>query len=243
MKKLLLAGAVVLAAGIAAEAQNYSLVALSYDNTQLWYGDNQGYKKGLEAMGHESNSASLNGFGIQYSYGIGITDKPMNIEVGVKWNMGFNGVTQKEGDDGYSLEYKYRTQFMRLGIPVSYIYHIPVNDMFKIAPYAGIDFHFNLLAKTKITGTLSYMGESESSDQTYNWFKKDGDEGVGDNTFKRFQMGWHIGVRFEYKKLFLGVEYGTDFMPVMSTKVTYDDETYKSHINTGNLAINLGCYF
>ena len=229
---------------MAASAQNYSIVSLSYDNTQLWYGSNPSSKAGLSALGHESNSASLNGFGIQYSYGIGLGDKPMNVEVGLKFSMGFDSAKESESYSGITVENKVSTQLMRLGIPVSYIYHFNINDQFAIAPYAGLDFRFNLLAKStyKATAKGSVAGVSidEEEKSTLDWFKKDGDNGVGEfSTFNRFQMGWHVGVRFEYTKLFLGLEYGTDFIPAMS----HSEDGFKHHINTGNFALSVGCKF
>lgn len=235
MKKLLLA-CVVAASGImAANAENYSFVALSYDNTQLWYGDNFGTKDGLSVIGHDSNSASLNGFGIQYTYGIGITKLPMNIEVGLKWNMGFDGTKINEEYQGVNLQEKINTQFMRLSIPVSYIYHWKATDLITIAPYAGFDFRFNLLAKTKDKLTTNVAGVA-AAEQEMDWFNKDD---MGDDTANRFQLAWHIGVRFEVSKLFLGLEYGTDMMPFWSAEYL----TAKQHINTGNFSLNVGFKF
>ena len=232
MKKLLLLGLLGIF-GVAAQAENYSTLSVSYDNTQLWYGDNWGDDEGLEAIGVEGNKSSLNGFGIQYNYGIGLGSKPMNIEVGLKWNMGFKSVSLTEDYYGYFYEDKVSTQFMRLNIPVSYIYHFHVNGMFAIAPYAGLDFRFNLLAKTK---WKEYEDGELDYEDSWSWFDKDE---MGDDTAKRFQMGWHVGVRFEVKKIFLGVEYGTDFMPFWSSK--WQGE--KSHIKTGNLAVSVGYKF
>lgn len=265
MKKVLLLGLLGVAA-VAAQAENYSTVAISYDNTQLWYGDNFPVKSefGLSTVGVAGNSSSLNGFGLQYNYGIGLGDKPMNIEVGVKWSMGFlnksytydefiQNFNPEDYDGPYEVEgnSKYNTTMMRVGIPVSYIYHFNINDDFAIAPYAGIDFKFNVLAKTKVKTDFTYKGyDVYFDDYTINWMKGKYEghdfEGVDDEytkfeKAKVFQMGWHVGVRAEWKKLFLGIEYGTDFMPFWSEK--YEGTSYKSHINTGNLAISVGCKF
>lgn len=88
---------------------------------------------------------------------------------------------------------------MRLGIPVSYIYHFNINDNFAIAPYAGLDFRFNLAASSKYTvpakGEVAGVSVYEKEEEKVNRFKKEGDDGVGEyNVFNRFQMGWHIGV-------------------------------------------------
>ena len=64
-----------------------------------------------------------------------------------------------------------------------------------------------------------------------------------DNTWNRFQMGWHVGVGFQYKPIYLGVQYGTDFIPAYSHKYTYDGESETYKINTGNLKVTLGYVF
>ena len=83
MKKLIILGLLGII-GIAVKAENYSTLSVSYDNPQSWYGDNWGDDEGLEGVGVEGNTSSLNSFGIQYNYGIGIGRLPMNLETGLK---------------------------------------------------------------------------------------------------------------------------------------------------------------
>ncbi len=59
----------------------------------------------------------------------------------------------------------------------------------------------------------------------------------------RFQMGWQIGVGFEYQKYYLGVQYGTDFIPAYSHKFEYDGATSKPKVNSQALKISLGYTF
>lgn len=47
--------------------------------------------------------------------------------------------------------------------------------------------------------------------QSMNMFDKD-DAGGKKNTWKRFQMGWQIGVGLDYNKLHVGLGYTKDFM-------------------------------
>lgn len=245
MKKLLLAGALILG-GLAAQAESYSTIAISYDNTGLT--SNQ--KGVLTSMGFDekAKSGSLNGFGLQYNYGIGISQLPMNVEVGLKWSMGFTSHKYSESYSSYvNSEENIKTNLMRLAIPVSYIYHINVKNVMNISPYAGIDFRFNLMANTKYSGAEYTFDPSTGSydaddyeDITQNWFSKDD---MGGSTANRFQMGWHIGVRFEVKSIFLGLEYGTDFMPFWSYKNLSGNKKDNLHINTGNFALSLGYKF
>ena len=55
------------------------------------------------------------------------------------------------------------------------------------------------------------------------------------NTWNRFQMGWHVGVGFQYKPFYLGVQNGTDFIAAYSYK--------KRKISSGNLKISLAYCF
>ena len=59
--------------------------------------------------------------------------------------------------------------------------------------------------------------------------------GDKDYTWNRFQLGWHVGVGFNYKALYLGVNYGTDFINAYKHK--------KSHVSSGNLAVTVGYCF
>lgn len=244
MKKILLAGALLIC-GLVAKAESYSTVAISYDNTGL----TANYKGLLSLAGFEDKdkSGSLNGFGLQYNYGIGISRLPMNVEVGLKWSMGFTKHTYNESYGDTNFEESASTSLMRLGIPVSYIYHFNVKNMLTISPYAGLDFRFNLMAKTKWSATEYNYDDNDGTydsdeydDENINWFSKDDMAGY---TANRFQMGWHIGVRFEVKSIFLGLEYGTDFMPFWSVTEYNGNKNVKNHINTGNFALSLGYKF
>jgi hypothetical protein len=63
--------------------------------------------------------------------------------------------------------------------------------------------------------------------------------GDSESTWNRFQMGWHVGVGFQFTPFYLGFQYGTDFIPTYS----YDlgDGTYR--INNGNLKITAAFVF
>lgn len=239
MKKTLLTITLCLGA-LLANADNYSTASLSYDNMHLQYGSNFGEDEGLFMMGQEGNGMSLNGFGLQYSYGFGLGKLPMNLEVGLKWNMIFNQTSEKDYDYDYDTKYifeeKFNTRFMRLSIPISYIYHFNLKNNIVVAPYAGVDLRFNLLGSTTYKYIESDKYGKVTEEEKWNYFSK---EDMGDATFNRFQFGWHLGVRLEYTKIFLGLEYGTDFNPLFS----YKDDIYKEHINTGNFSLNIGYKF
>lgn len=208
------------------KAESYNTFSLSYENIQLWTGG-----KSLK-----TETDYLNGFGLQYNHGIGLGEKPMNIEVGLKLNFDFNY-------DSYKIitaKYKDTFFFMQMNIPISYIYNFTLSEKCRLAPYAGLDFNVNLIANNTLT-------DPNDVSVTNSLFKKQAYEGEEfswiNNKWKRFQMGWHIGLRFIYEKYYLGLEYGTEFMPIGSNTFKLNDEVYKYNTKTGNLSINLGYYF
>lgn len=230
MKKFIFAAIVALISMTGARAENYMFGAVSYENTHF----------GFKSTDPQDNyGMGLNGFGLQYTYGFGITDRPMNVEVGLNWNMVFGSKNiQDIPQNGVGFDTKLHQNLMRLNIPVSYIYHFNAMGNFGIAPYAGLDLRFNLVSKmsekTTVYNNGLYVDENKES---ISYFSKSDMQG---HPARRFQLGWHIGVRFEYQmKYFLSLQYGTDFIRFYN--FSYGD--YNEHINTGNFALSLGYYF
>lgn len=54
---------------------------------------------------------------------------------------------------------------------------------------------------------------------------------------KVFQMGWQIGLGFNIKKFYLGIEYCLDFLPM------YKEKYYNISINSSNIAARIGITF
>lgn len=204
-----------------AQPLSYNLIGVSYDNTHLG-GKNYEFKDG--------KSMSLNGFGIEYTHGFGLSSvQPIYLELGFKWNMGFGSSTW---EDDYEYE-KELYQMMRLNVPVSFAWRFAADDSFSITPYAGIDFRFNAMGRMK----EEYIDGHKTDGK---WESLFDEKKMGKNwTWNRFQMGWHIGVRAEYSRAFLGISYGTDFIHAFSYNKYKEDK----HVSTGNLAITLGYRF
>lgn len=114
-------------------------------------------------------------------------------------------------------------------VPVSLMYAINIpNTPVTLIPFAGIDFRYNVLGKLNINYNLSqeaeelleytygknWQYETGLIDNAYNLFSKN-DMGGTRNTWNRFQIGWHIGLKARFGKNFLaGVSYGTDFSEI-----------------------------
>lgn len=147
-----------------------------------------------------SDSQNFPGFSVGYLRGIGLTQKvPLYLEVGgaLQYN--------KYSENGGSIK------MFGLNIPVSLAYRINVSDDFAISPNFGLNFRLNLTGKA----------EEEGGGESVNLFD---DDEMGGEAWNRFQVGWHIGVGFDYKFLHLGVDWGTDFSEItenINCRTTY----------------------
>lgn len=139
-------------------------------------------------------------------------------------------------------------------VPVNVAWKFAAGEDFSIAPYVGLNFkvHFSSRFKNKIDTnvpndilTAAGITKDELEGDWISVFDDSEDKGMGskDETWSYFQMGWHVGVGFQYKPIYLGVQWGTDFIPAYSHKYTYDgkSETYK--VNSSNLKVSLGYVF
>lgn len=225
MKKFLVIAILALTSVGICSAQGYNRVGVSYNNTS--YSANSDLKElGLKSL-------STNGVGVDYIHGFSLSSSmPMFIETGAGIN--FNSGEKKLG---YG---KFKLQNFNILVPVNYVYRFDVTEQFKIAPYVGVDFKVNLSSKLK----PEYSFDDEDwDDSDYSRggddYDYDLDDSFGSIKGQTFQMGWHVGVGFQYSRFHLGVQYGTDFLPAF--KKTVEDISMK--LNTRNLKVSLSYCF
>ena len=132
------------------------------------------------------------------------------------------------------------TVMVRLNVPVNLTYRFEFAKIFAVAPYAGLNFGFNLYA---------YSGRSlfAHSGEEFNDFRN------LRYTYNpnRFQMGWQAGVNFSVIGLTIGVGYQGDFTAFDSMEYlpefqqqaidNYGTDTRKT--KTGRLVVSLGWGF
>lgn len=232
----------------ASDIKDYNRIGISYNNTH--YGFNDAYGKN-----HSDLNFGLNGIGIDYIHGFSVSSSlPLYIETGLNLDFNFGSKKgDKEEAAGYWFQDKRNYSDINMQVPVNVAWKFAAGEDFSIAPYLGLNFkvHFSSRFKDKIDTNvpediLSQIGYSKS-DLEGDWISvfdsaedaMDGD----DETWNRFQMGWHVGVGFQYKPIYLGVQYGTDFIPAYSHKYTYDGESETYKVSTGNLKVTLGYVF
>ena len=174
----------------------------------------------------DADDMSFNGFSIGYAKGFSVSnDMPLFIETGAHATYGTNTLDSEDLEsleiNNYKLEQK--TTILNLNIPVNLAYKFSVESKkLSIIPYVGINFKGNIIGKSKLNlvdGLDSdditekkfweYAEDSYGIKQEKNNFDKK-DTGSKDSQWKRFQMGWQIGVGINYNKLYVGVSYGKD---------------------------------
>lgn len=205
MRKLTttIAALAAIATVVPASAQGYNRIGASYEleNLSVKHGDN----------------INLNGFGVSYIHGFGLSKSiPLYLETGIKMSMGFYSDSYKE----YGYEITEDITKMSFSVPVNVAYKVNFGNGMSLQPYAGLNFKINALANAKFT-------ENEDGDEyseTINLLK-------GDDSANVFQLGWHVGVGFNFHSLYAGLGYGTDFIK------------FADDINSSSFNITLGYTF
>ena len=166
-------------------------------------------------------STTCNGFTAKYVHGFGLSKTiPLYLEAGLKLNMDFWSNT--ETNSGWGVTETDKFNMLYVGIPVNVAYRLSFNNNISLQPYTGINFRVNIYGQH--TTEFSYKGEKESKSESESLV-------FGDDGWKRFQMGWQIGLGLNLKKFYLGFEYGLDFMKIAP-------ETKTSHVEV-SLGVNI----
>lgn len=170
------------------DTENYSRVSVSYNPLKV--------KFDVEGV----SDVKMNGFSAGYTYGLNILKTaPLFVEFGA--NVMYASGKESDGVEDWSYEQTYNT--LSLNVPVSVSYKFSFADKMSLSPFVGLNIRGLLLAKGKYTESSSYY-------EGVNYF----DEDTLDDPWKRVQVGWQIGVGFNYKKLYVGVAYGSDFSEI-----------------------------
>ncbi len=203
-KTALAAVAMTLLFALQGNAQDFNRIGLSYE---------------LETLNQKhGDNWNLNGFGIGYLHGFQLSSKvPVYLETDLKITAGFWGDSEKDDEDQYGyIEYNYNLTKLSIAVPVNVSYMLKLQNGISIQPYLGLNFKINALANYKTEGNLyeeedNYYELVDSASETVNLLKGEGSANV-------FQLGWHVGVGFNYRWFNFGLGYGTDFINFSSHK-------------------------
>ena len=200
---------------------NYSRIYVGYNPTKIKWEDNQ--------SDNEKSFPLQHGISLGYIYGANIVDSlPLYIEFGGNFQYSF-GKEEYEEEDEYSYEsYKYKLNMYSLNIPVNLAFRFGFNDnKVEITPYLGLKFRVNIAGDMKLEEhCFQYSG-------THIKLFDNSDEEMGDSAFKRFQVGFNVGVNFAFSGFNIGVGYTTDFNKICSALDEYDGKLGVTTISVG----------
>lgn len=151
-----------------------------------------------------ADDISFNGISLGYSKAFSLSQTtPLFLEAGAGLQYSF----YSEDYEDYNYEGEIKFSMFSVKAPVNLTYKFDMSDGFSLCPFAGVTLRYNL------SGKMKYEDEDGDGDDI-NIFDKD-DMGSKDATFKRFQIGWQIGVNAHIGDSFiLGASYGTDFSEI-----------------------------
>ena len=175
---------------------------------------------GYDAMFLDQGYGTLNGVNLQYLHGFRVTKKvPLFLEIGA--DISYNTKSYKSQ---YQHEYggpyytsKFRRNIISGRIPLNVSYKFNIVKNFHIQPYTGLNFRIN-----------GFVGNGQF---------------YGNNTF---QGGWQIGLGFNVSKLYLGLQYGLDFLPIGTDYTIGTEHPYhwiERDINSSRLLVSIGVNF
>lgn len=131
-------------------------------------------------------SVSLNGASVGYVQSFGVSaNAPLFIETGANASW--------IGGESYD---DVKINLFSINVPINFGYKFSFGDNNGIFPYAGLTMRGNIVGKYKMFGESISVFDDELGD---GW------------KFKRFQIGWQIGVGANFNTFFVGASYGTDF--------------------------------
>lgn len=133
-------------------------------------------------------------------------------------------------DNSYYVPCKATYSTLNFKIPVNLAYKLSFNKV-SLTPYAGINFKINAIGKLNLAiEDTDDLPDGISEDDIWDEFedrdtgfkksnnlmdKKEAEDQLGydkDEVWKRFQMGWQIGVGLDYNSLHVGLGYTKDFI-------------------------------
>ncbi len=177
------------------------------------------------------DNSYFNGVGAGYTIDFRVSN---TIPLYVGTGLNIRGVFDKDKiainneEDLVNMDVK--STLVNLNLPINVSYRVPVADNFYLTPQLGLDFRVQVYGQSKLDLNSDFpeLNKLVSQDSKVNLFSKND---LGDNRLRRFQMGWHAGLNFEYSRVNLGLSYGTDFV--------------KIHKNVGgsNFLVSLGYTF
>lgn len=194
--------------------QSSSTSTTSTDGWSSFWVEYNAVSVNIDEKGVDDESAT--GFSMGYSQAFPIApNSPLFLEAGLgvqyTYNTNDDDLYYSDGYYYYELEdAELKTDLFSVKVPVNLIYAFELpNSTVQIMPFIGANLRYNLSGKRK----YSFEGDEDFDDDDLEMdvFDKK-DMGSEKATWKRFQLGWHIGLKARFgDSFFAGVSYGSDF--------------------------------
>lgn len=180
-------------------------------NVTVSYQHNILYPKDLD-------NVSFNGGGVGYQMDFSVSDKhPFYIGTGVNMMVTTRSKTYYDDSQYNLVNIKQRTTFINFNIPVNFNVRLPLYGGWTVTPSAGLNFRIQAYGHNRYRicdGPLdadlnAVLTRLELGPADGNLFSE---KDYGEAHLHRFQMGWQIGVRMQYRCVTMQVTYGSDFI-------------------------------
>lgn len=195
MKKYLFVFAALLICS-AAFAQSY-MPQDSYEEVYVKYAI-----KGLKGLEGTENVHNFNSYSVGYAHGMQIVeDVPVFFAAGVE----FQYITKYTKNDFFETRKHNGYNFFGTGIPVNFIYMVPLNNSIHFEVNGGINAMYYWTSSFREDGMDEYDVFCRTDSHTYDFPQA-----------HRFQAGWNAGVGFQFAHVRVGIQYNQDFTKLMN---------------------------
>lgn len=164
----------------------------------------------------DADNQSFTGLSLGYSHAFSLSlTTPLFVEVGLggQYSHYENEWYEEEildwGDGPFS-HMSRRDNILdmwSLKAPINFLYRFDIpNSPVSLLPFVGVNLRYNISGEME-----DYNGYSSQERDVF-----DSEEmGGSNNTYNRFQLGWHIGMKANFlKHIMVGLSYGTDFTEI-----------------------------
>lgn len=182
----------------------------------------------------DSNSFSLNGFTLNYTADFLVSKSvPLYVGTGMQWGYFCRDKTYHGSENYNAVTANEHWQFVNVTFPVNVSYRVPVTPHIGLSPLLGFDFRVQLYGNRKTAVTTPHNQDlpgdmSGFTPGNVNIFSR---KQLGEDALRRFQMGWHAGLKFHYDSFLISISYGTDFVKL------------RNELGSSNLMVNVGYMF
>lgn len=182
----------------------------------------------------DSSTFSLNGFNVAYTADFLVSRTlPLYVGTGMQWGFFFRNKTYHDSENYNAVTAREHYKFVSMTVPVNVSYRVPVTPHVGVTPLFGLDFRVQVYGNRKTTvttpGNQKLPGDMSGYEEgSVNLFSK---ERLGNDALRRFQLGWHAGLKFHYDAFLISISYGTDFVKL------------RNELGSSNLMVNVGYLF